>query len=423
MKQFIKFVFKFTENCKPLLLKMFPIELLRKIKKSFVRLGTRSLGQYTADCFSSSTGQPGVNLVANIKGDTGLSQSSRILASVLSSSKYNYSIYHYQQVSAINHSDGSFIKHIRMDFPYHINLVHINPHELPIAYATLPKKLWENRYNIAYWLWELEEFPEEWIPMLKLFHEVWTPSEFVTKSIRHRTDIPVHTIPYFIEAPTAPERDRSCFGLPESCFLFLCMYDCNSISERKNPLGAINAFKRAFQHTSSSVGLVIKLNHAQDEELCFLRTMLQGYSNIFFLTDSMSKVAVNNLIACCDSFVSLHRAEGFGLVLAEAMWLGKPVVCTNWSANTEFAVPQACCPVDYRLIPLENDIGPYKKGQLWADPNEFQAAQYMSRLALDKTYYHTIATNAQQSVRQQLSLSNAVAKLEQRIEEIYEQYP
>src|SRR5690606_8983460 len=117
---------------------------------------------------------------------------------------------------------------------------------------TLDDTLWDFKYNIGFWLWELEEFPDDWVKCFSFVDEIWTSSKFASDSIRKKTDLPVHIVPYPISAPIDEKYDRKYFELPEDKFLFLCMYDSNSTIERKNPIGAIEAFKKAFSKDNSS---------------------------------------------------------------------------------------------------------------------------------------------------------------------------
>lgn len=277
---------------------------------------------------------------------------------------------------------------------YDINIFNINPPEIPYILNTLRRSIWDGRYNIAFWLWELEEFPKQWHPVFKLFNEIWTPSEFVSASIRKSAGLPVFTIPYGIAPPYDNAYDRDYFKLPKDKFLFLTAADGLSIVERKNPLGAVRAYTKAFAPDDDRVGLVVKTINTAESVMEEMRALLHGYPNIYFFTKTMDKTQVNSLIRCVDAFVSLHRAEGFGLMLAEAMYLGTATIATNWSANTEFMNRDVACLVDYKLVQIGRNLGPYHKKQRWAEPDLDQAAAYMKRLVNDQDFSRELAAHA-----------------------------
>lgn len=199
----------------------------------------------------------------------------------------------------------------------------------------------------------------------------------------------------------------------------MAMYDSNSTRERKNPMGVIRAFKKAFSPEDKNVGLVLKINNAREEDIKLLKGMLKDYENVYYITKVMSKVKVNSLIKAADVFVSLHRAEGFGLVMAEAMLNDTPVIATNWSSNTEFMNEKVACMVDYKFTELEKDCPPYKKGAVWADPDVKEAAKFMRKLYSDKVFYNQLAKDAKAFVSKKLGMAQAVSLIESRIEKIY----
>ena len=191
--------------------------------------------------------------------------------------------------------------------------------------------------------------------------------------------------------------------------------------ERKNPIGTIEAFKKAFDKDNKDVGIVIKINELEQSEsdIEYIREIFDGYDNIYIITGPFSNIEVNSLTKCVDVFVSLHRAEGFGLVLAEAMYVGTPTIATNWSANTEFMNSDVACMVDYKMIEIKEDIPPFKKGYRWADADINQAAGYMKRLYEDKAFYQEIKDNAYKYVRKRLSMERSAKIVADRISEIY----
>lgn len=398
--------------------KILPMGLLRTMKKKYL---SNLMGKYIKEPIDPEEFQrkePGVNLIGDIRAEIGLGQSMRLLANELELSKYPFGIYDFQLGGNLRRGDTSWDYRMREDYPYRINLFHINPQEVGLAYLYLDKDIWKNRYNIAFWLWELEEFPREYVETLKFFDEIWTPSEFASSSIRKVTDKPVHTIPYYVLASADAACDRAYFGLPEDKFLYLIMYDTNSTMARKNPVGALEAYKKAFSPEDEQVGLVIKVNNATEEDLSVIRDSIGEYQNVYFITQTMDKVQVNSLIAAVDVFVSLHRAEGFGLVMAEAMLLKTACVATNWSSNTEFMDMESACMVTYKKTEIQETSGNYKRGYVWAEPDVAEAAVYMKRLYEEPEYYAKLVRQAEQNIKKRLGKERVVQLLEDRLGEI-----
>lgn len=302
--------------------------------------------------------------------------------------------------------------------PYKVNLIHTNPNLMSELLFKIPKEQWMGRYNIGFWMWEQEELPEEWSGFFPLFDEVWTASEFCASAIRKSCKLPVTLIPHIVEPVCDTACDRAALGLPEDVFLFLTMFDNDSISERKNPWGAIKAFQLAFEGKNEKVGLVVKARNLDDKTREELLERLRGCPNVWLLEGDYPKKTINSLIRMSDVYVSLHRSEGFGLVMAEAMYLGTPVIATNWSANTEFMDQETACMVDAEMVELEKDILPYRKGSRWADPDLDQAAKYMRRLYTDEAYRDELAGRAKANIRQLLSTERVAKLIEERLAEI-----
>lgn len=415
-------ILKVSEVMKPMLKKVFPQKLLQNVKKILVDHDYNQMVKRGRHPFQRKRHADGINLIGLVRAEMGLGQSCRLLANAMEHSDVDYSLYDFQLGSALlKTGDHTWDAKISEDFPYNINLIHINPDEMTLMYNRLEEERWHDRYNIAFWLWELEEIPEHWQRFFPMLDEIWTPSEFISENLRKVTDLPVRTMPYCVEAPVDDRFDRKYFGLPEDKFLFLAMYDSNSTIERKNPTGAIRAFRKAFKN-NPDVGIVVKVNNAKERDMEHLNRMLKGCENVYYITDTLTKVEVNSLIKAVDVFVSLHRAEGFGLVMAEAMIVGTPVIATNWSSNTEFMNSEVACMVDYGFVALEKDSPPYKKGSVWADPDVVQAAKYMRKLYQDKDYYAKLKEKAQEYILDKLSMERAVNRLEERVKEIYETF-
>lgn len=419
MSRVSKTVLDITNITKPILLKIFPRNFLRKMKGKFIK---NSLGEFeNLNILSYEAGhyKQGINLIGNIEAASGLGQSCRLIARILDETQIPFEIYKYTELGEQKAVDTTWSDKITNRLPYDINLIHINPHELGIAYLQMDSEVWNYRYNIGFWLWELEEFPEEWIPCFKCVDEIWTPSEFVCNAIRKKTDLPVKCMPYHVDVKINKEWTRNDFHLPEDRFLFLMMYDHRSCMERKNPTAVLNAFKKAFSKDDQNVGLVIKVSNSCEEDEKVINNILDGYTNVFYIKETLTRDAVNSLIKCADVFVSLHRAEGFGLVMAEAMLLGTPTIATNWSANTEFMNNEVACMVDYKLIELEKDVFPFKKGSRWADPDVEQATRYMKKLYEDKEFYEQIKKKAKVYIEKKLGIERTSDMMKKRLKEIW----
>ncbi|NEX02293.1 Glycosyltransferase involved in cell wall bisynthesis [Pseudobutyrivibrio sp. NOR37] len=400
---------------KPALTKVIPLSYLQKKKLQYVNWSTKRLNKVKLKAYDKSLYPHGVNLIGPIQDQTGLGQSCRLLANALDKADVPHSIIEHHITKNRDKIDHTFDSEIVDEQKYDINIFHINMHEFAYAFKHFGKKYWDYHYNIGYWLWELEEFPEEWVGCISVLDEIWTPSEFVSNSIRKVTDKPVRTIPYIIEAPIDSKYDRAYFNLPEDKFLYLMMYASDSMTERKNPIGALEAFKRAFDKDDESVGLVIKLNGNNQDDIDYISSFLDGYKNVYFMTDRLTKIEVNSLISDVDVFVSLHRAEGFGLVMAEAMLNGTPCIATNWSANTEFMNDEVACMVKYTKAALKEKIGPYKKGSVWAEPDIDSASGYMKKLYEDSEYRNRLTENARKYISDKLGENYVTSLIKEAI--------
>lgn len=348
----------------------------------------------------------GVNLVGYLKTAKGISEAARSSALALDSAKIRYSIVDYefgipasQQVEALPNTP------YEQGFQFNTNLIHINPPQLPYLWSVFKKDDLTAHYNIGVWYWELPEFPDEWSFAFDLVDEVWVATQFIFDSVSAKSTVPVVKIPPCVQSVYDYRLNRLDYNLPADSFLFMCAYDVLSIQARKNPLGAVDAFKQAFPKNDSSVGLVIKVNNAAEnqQEMEQLQDYVNGHSNCYIIKDVYDKSKFNSLVNLVDVYVSLHRSEGFGLIPAEAMGFGKPVIMTRWSGNLDLMTADNSCGVDFKLVPVGTQSGPYMPGQVWAEPDIDHAAFFMRKLYLDKKYCAHISIQAKKTINDNFS--------------------
>ncbi|MGG3284312.1 glycosyltransferase family 4 protein [Paenibacillus solani] len=405
-----KHLYKSVIKLKPILVKVVPYAFRQKMKYKMLKY-LFPIKNKTKKVQKKS-GVRGINLIGYSRAEMGIGESCRIAASSIDTTDVPFGIINYTGTNPARMNDSTWIQKEILQPKYDINIFHINAEQMIEVYAEYGNSLFNNRYNIGYWHWELPDFPDEWKESFNLVDEIWVPSTFVAESISMKSPIPVVKIPHSINVRIDRPRTRAEFGLPEKSFLFLTMYDLKSFQARKNPQASIYAFKKAFNPDDDRIGLVIKANSADPhlEELVELRQLIGDYPNIYLICETLSRNDINALLAVTDSFISLHRSEGFGLGLAEAMYLGKPVIGTNWSSNVDFMNSRNSCLVDYKLVPLNNDYGPYKSYQHWAEPDHEHAAWYMKRLFEDREFYDAIASEGEYSIKKDFS-PEAVGRL------------
>jgi glycosyltransferase involved in cell wall biosynthesis len=321
----------------------------------------------------------GVNVVGYLASEKGLGEAARSNLRILKAAGIPNAGNDFADIGSENRE--SMPENVSNDYPYDINLININPDQLDHFIGAYARRLL-GRYNIGYWAWELSTFPPEWTDSYEYFDEVWVPSEFTRKSIAAKSPIPVRTVPHSIDPDIRllPDRDRSSFRIPPDVFVFLFFFDFHSSMERKNPAGLIRAFRRAFGNRRD-VMLFLKSSHSSKEkdELKRLESEIEG-ANIKIYDKVLSRQSVHSLMLLSDCYVSLHRSEGFGLTLSEAMLCGKPVIATAYSGNMDFMNEQNSFLVRYKLVEIKDTHGPYQAGYIWADPDIDHAAELMRQV-------------------------------------------
>lgn len=283
-----------------------------------------------------------------------------------------------------------FLPHERMEAPLEDDLdpaapgpliLHVNPPELPAVCAHLGRGVIRDRLVVGYWAWELPDIPANWCRGFDYVHEVWVPSVFTAEAVAPHTDKPVRIVPHPVPVATASP-SRADFGVKEDVFAVLAVCDLRSGIARKNPLGAVEAFRRAFGDDPNCL-LILKVGGVVGNESVFrgLRRSIAG-NNVMLITDVLPPATMEVLIASIDVLLSLHRSEGFGLMLAQAMRAGKVVIATDWSGSRDFLTSKNGAPVSAHLVAVEDQQCRYKgENQCWAEPDIEEASAQLRRFA------------------------------------------
>ncbi len=264
-----------------------------------------------------------------------------------------------------------------MTAPFDTNIICVNADQLPFFRSDVGSAFFHGRYSIGVWFWEVAHFPARFHSALDCIDEVWVASDFVLRAISAETSKPVRVVPLPIGEPSAVRFSRDELDLPDG-FLFFFSFDFLSVFERKNPLAVVQAFKRAFE-SNEGASLVIKsINGARDtRSLRRLQAAAADRGDIHVVDGYVSAATKNATIAACDCYVSLHRSEGYGLTMAEAMAYGKPVIATRYSGNLEFMNDANSYLVPFRPVAIPKRCGPYPAGDEWAEPDVAAAAELM----------------------------------------------
>ena len=325
---------------------------------------------------------PGVNLVGYAQGGLGLGENLRRFALAAHQGGLPFSLVDFAENLGDRARDQRLQHWISRHNPHPVNLLFINADQTATARAHFGPRFFEHRRNIGFWFWELARFPHAWLPAFDLVDEIWVASTFVETALRPLTRKPIRRVALPIEVSVTRGFRRADFGLPDKGFAFLFSFDFHSYAARKNPLGTIEAFRLAFPRGDEPALLVVKSinGHRAAPLLARIRELASPDPRIVLIDRFLDAEQALGLLSVVDCYVSLHRAEGFGLGIAEAMCLGKPVIATDYSGNTDFTRPDNSCLVPASLVPVGPQDYPFGEGQVWAQPDAEIAARHMRRL-------------------------------------------
>ena len=295
-------------------------------------------------------------------------------------------------------------------------IIAVNADELPDFVERLGEDYFEGP-RIGIWGWEVNTIPARWQRAFALVEEIWVYSRFMAQNIGAAAPVPVIALPPPVERPPQPASPQR-LDVPEG-FLFLFIFDYLSTIQRKNPVGLIEAFKQAFAPGEGPQLLIKTINGplrplAEEE----VKWAAHGREDIHVIDRSLSGEEMQGLMAACDCYVSLHRSEGFGLTLAEAMSIGKPVIATGYSGNVDFMTQENSYLVDYTIVRVGPDCEIYPAEGEWAEPDIEHAAQLMRGVRADPERAERIGTQARADIAERLSAEATGVAMRERLERL-----
>ena len=361
----------------------------------------------------------GLNVIGYLQGELGLGEAGRRLVAAAEHADLPTATVTYTRIGA--RQQHGFVERGRSEATYDTNIICVNADQLRPLHRDLGPEVLAGRYAIGVWFWEIAFFPANLATSAELLDEIWVASEFVRNSISPEVDKPVHVVPIPLIPPSVPALGRAQLQLPDR-FLFLFIFDYYSINARKNPIGLVEAFKRAFPRDDGPMLLVKSINgDRRRDALARLEEAVGGRSDIRIRDGYVDADEKNALVATCDCYVSLHRSEGLGLTMAEAMSLGKPVIATGYSGNLTFMNEENSYLVRYSLTTIPPGCDPYPPGVEWAEPDLDHAAKLMRRVYERPDEALAVGGRARRELLTSHSLDRTAAFMEERLAAIPEE--
>jgi glycosyltransferase involved in cell wall biosynthesis len=357
---------------------------------------------------------PGANLAGFLESESGLGEVARGLAAALDRAGIPLSAISYRRTPSRQQHRVELP--LSGEAPYDTNVICLNADHLAQFAADVGIGLFANRYSVGVWFWETNVFRAEDRAAARFLDEIWVASEYVRSAVGPEVEIPVHVVPVVVSPPAGPFLTRAELGLPAG-YMFLFLYDFVS-AERKNPGAVVEAFTRAFD-PGEGPKLVLKSINGRERkprQLGELVDLTRGRDDIVVCDGYVSAAERDSYLAACDCYVSLHRSEGFGLTLAEAMACGKPVIATGYSGNLEFMDEESGYLVPYRLVEIPDEWWAYAPAAIWAEPDVAAAAELMRGVYEDPASAHVRGERGRRELATRFSLDRVAATVEHRFQ-------
>lgn len=324
-----------------------------------------------------STTDIGVNLFAHFTMDNGVGEAGRSLAKILEGAGVAISLVNLEGYSTKNINN---VWNRRDPLVYPINIFVTNADVIQnLMKKNINESVLKAKYNIGYWHWELSSFPQIWEDSFSDLSEIWVSSDFNLNSISKNSPVPVVKMPWRPNVEPSYRYKREDFGIGQGSFVYLFVYDSGHYAKRKNLMALIEAFEK-LKIEDDNIRLILKTMQVSDHNRTFnkfLQERIKRNKKIILVQDKFDRGKLFDLVSLSDCYVSLHHSEGFGATIFEAMALGKPVIATAYSGNMDFMNAGNSFLIPYELIKIKDDIGPYGKGNVWAEPDISKAVELM----------------------------------------------
>jgi len=361
--------------------------------------------------------KPGVNVYGYVFAESGTGEHTRLLVSSVREAGIDYSVIPF--TTTVSRQQVAFDDFGNEKPEFDINIVGVNADQTSVFIEHFGLSALEGRYNIGLWAWEIEEFPGWMAESAVYFDEIWANSSFSANAIARKVDVPVHPFPLPIRTPLPRPRTRYELGLPES-FLFLFCFDLDSVFERKNPLAVVDAFTEAFEEMTGPNLLMKSINgDRHPDRVRQLDNAVADRSDITYRDGYETAEDQDALMQACDAYVSLHRAEGFGLTMAEAMALGKPVIATGYSGNLDFMNDRNSFLVPFEDVLIGEGCDPYPQAAKWAEPDMDTAVAMMREVLESPEIVAEKRARAYQEIRESHSPAARAAFVTDRLRQVW----
>jgi glycosyltransferase involved in cell wall biosynthesis len=360
----------------------------------------------------------GVNVSGYFKGEFGVGQFGRLVARAAIVSGLPVTTLVNRQTESRQDEEFELTDSEAL---YPVTIGSINADQFYPWLAQLPPELRAHSKFVGVWAWEIESFPKNLFPAFNLVDEVWAISSFVRDSIKAQTKKPVYVFPGPIITPSITEKlDRTAIGIGAQDEFNLFMFDYFSVFKRKNPLDLIAAHIMAFPEESGPKLVIKTVNgHRNKSQQDQLANAASERGDIIILDSYLSREQLHSLLNECQTYISLHRSEGYGLTLAEAMSLGKPVIATGYSGNMDFMKSDNSILVPFTLVPVGDDAFPYPKDSRWAQPDIEFAARAMRELSEDVSLRSRVGNQARIDVTSEFTMERAADFTRNRVEYLH----